>query len=41
LPSGIHYARQTGPHQLLALLDFDGVPCLFDMALAQYEWWDA
>lgn len=39
-PTAVRYARETGPNQLLAVLDYDGVPCLFDMALAQYEWWD-
>jgi predicted dehydrogenase len=39
-PSRVVHARETGPNQLLAVLDYDGVPCVFDMALAQYEWWD-
>jgi predicted dehydrogenase len=39
-PGAVIFARQTGPDQLLAVLDFDGVPCLFDMALAAYDWWD-
>jgi len=39
-PSSVVFARETGPNQLLAVLDYDGVPCLFDMALARYEWWD-
>ncbi|AEH90366.1 Gfo/Idh/MocA family oxidoreductase [Mesorhizobium opportunistum] len=39
-PDRVVHAQQTGPNQLLAVLDYDDVPCLFDMALAQYEWWD-
>ena len=39
-PDRVVHAQQTGPNQLLAVLDYGGVPCLFDMALAQYEWWD-
>jgi predicted dehydrogenase len=40
-PSGkVAFARETGRNQLVAVLDYDGVPCLFDMAFAQYEWWD-
>lgn len=39
-PSSVVFARETAPNQLLAILDYDGVPCFFDMALAQYEWWD-
>ncbi|WP_254019807.1 Gfo/Idh/MocA family protein, partial [Mesorhizobium escarrei] len=39
-PSGVVHARQIGPNQLLAVLDYDGIPCLLDVALAQYEWWD-
>jgi hypothetical protein len=38
-PNRVVHAQQTGPNQLLAVLDYGGVPCLFDMALAQYEWW--
>jgi len=39
-PSRVVYARQIGPKQLLAVLEYDDVPCVFDMAMAQYEWWD-
>lgn len=37
----VAYARETGPSQLLAVLDFPGgVPCILDIAVARYEWWD-
>jgi predicted dehydrogenase len=39
-PDKVTYASETGPSQLLAILDYDGTPCILDMAVAQYEWWD-
>ena len=40
IPNRVVHAQESGPNQLLAVLDFDGIPCLFDIGLAQYEWWD-
>jgi predicted dehydrogenase len=40
-PDRVAFARESGSNQLLAVLEYaGGVPCLLDMGLAQYEWWD-
>jgi predicted dehydrogenase len=40
-PERVAYAKPVGPAQLLAILDFPGgVPCLLDIGIAKYEWWD-
>ncbi|MBZ9936223.1 Gfo/Idh/MocA family oxidoreductase [Mesorhizobium sp. BR1-1-16] len=37
----VRYAQPVGEDQLLAVLEFgDGVPCLLDIGVAHYEWWD-
>jgi predicted dehydrogenase len=40
-PQRVAFAKPFGSAQLLAALDYpDGVPCVFDIGVAQYEWWD-
>ena len=40
-PERVAYARPVGPAQFLAVLDYaDGVPCILDVGVAGYEWWD-
>lgn len=40
-PEGVAFARAVGPAQLLAVLDYpDGVPCILDVGISKYEWWD-
>jgi predicted dehydrogenase len=40
-PERVAFASAVGPAQLLAVLDYpDGVPCILDIGVARYEWWD-
>lgn len=41
-PSGVLFARQIGPYQLHAVLEYPGgVPCTLEVGFGtQYEWWD-
>ena len=37
----VMHARPVGDDQLLAILEFPGgVPCILDIGVARYEWWD-
>ncbi|MCB1494743.1 MAG: Gfo/Idh/MocA family oxidoreductase [Bauldia sp.] len=42
VPAAVAYARQVGPYQLHAVLEYpDGVPCTLEVGFGtQYEWWD-
>jgi predicted dehydrogenase len=40
-PQRVAFARPVGSAQLLAALDYpNDVPCVLDIGVAQYEWWD-
>ena len=40
-PQRVAFAKPVGSAQLLAALDYpDDVPCVLDIGVAHYEWWD-
>lgn len=40
-PQRVAFARPVGSAQFLAALDYpNDVPCVLDIGVAQYEWWD-